>query len=312
MKHGVLLLVLLAIPGDAPAQTTQTTFEFHNSLWVNLHHTLYNQSWVARAGRPPDLAALSPAEVADWNEALKYYGVSLINHEFVEVGMGRINGALARAGNAASLGSPPELSKDLSAVLEKAAAIYRAHWWPDHERKNREWIAEATPLVGKYESALKPALVRAFDTAWQKGPIHVEMSYYVTGASAYTAIFPTLITVSSSSQRSVGPAMVEVLFHESSHALVVKARDELTKEAKSRKKDLPYPDLWHALLFYTNSEIVKKQIPELEPYPAKYGMWENTWPLALPVFEKDWKPFLEGNRNFHNAIKQVVDDLPKS
>lgn len=312
MKRCVLLLALLAIPGYALAQTAQTTFEFHNSLWVNLHHTLYNQAWVARAGSPPDLAALSPAEVDVWNEALKYYSVSLITHDFIEPAMGRINGALARAGNATSLGSPPELSKELSAVLDKAAPIYRAHWWPDHERRNREWIAEATPLVAKYESALKPALARAFDAAWQKGPIHVEMSYYVTNASAYTTLGPTLITVSASSQRTLGPAMVEVLFHESSHALVIKMRDEIAREETSRKKDLPYPDLWHALLFYTNSEIVKKQILELEPYPAKYGMWQNTWPLALPVFEKDWKPFLDGKGNFRNSLKQVVDDLLKS
>ena len=140
--------------------------------------------------------------------------------------------------------------------------------WQDHDRKNREWIAAATPLVAKHEAVLKPALTRAFDTPWEKHPIRVEM-IYVTNASAYTAIFPTLITVSSSSPRTAGPAMVEVLFHESSHALIVKARDELSKEARNRKTELPYPDLWHALLFYTNSEIVRKQLPELEPYANK-------------------------------------------
>jgi hypothetical protein len=305
MIQRTLLLFLLA------SQNSQTTFDFHSSFWVNLHHTLYNQAFVQRVGRAPDLSVLNPTEVAAWNEAVAYYGESVINHDFLESDMGRINAALARAGNATSLGTPHEITKDLAAILEKVAPIYRAHWWPDHDRKNREWIAAATPLVAKHEAVLKPALARAFDTPWEKRPIHVEMSYYVTNASAYTAIFPTLITVSSSSPRTVGPAMVEVLFHESSHALIVKARDELSKETRNRKTELPYPDFWHALLFYTNSEIVKKQLPELEPYANKYGMWQNNWPLALPVFEKDWRPFLIGKGNFREALKQIVADSAK-
>jgi hypothetical protein len=305
MIHRTLLLFFLAF------QNSQTTFDFHSSFWVNLHHTLYNQAYVQRAGRAPDLSALNPTEVGAWNEAVAYYGESVINHDFLESEMGRINAALARAGNATSLGRPLEITKDLATILEKVAPIYRAHWWPDHDRKNREWMATASPLVAKHEAVLKPALARAFDMPWEKHPIHVEMSYYVTNASAYTAIFPTLITVSSSSPRTVGPAMIEVLFHESSHALIVRAREELSKEARNRKTELPYPDFWHALLFYTNSEIVKKQLPELEPYANKYGMWQNNWPLALPVFEKDWRPFLAGKENFREALKQIVADSAK-
>src|ERR1700746_1402720 len=90
--------------------------------------------------------------------------------------------------------------------------------WPLRAMRRRlvgRWrLQNTSPLVAKHEAVLKPALARAFDTPWEKHPIHVEMSYYVTNASAYTAIFPTLITVSSSSSRTVGPAMIEVLFHE--------------------------------------------------------------------------------------------------
>jgi hypothetical protein len=305
MIHRSLLLVLLAVQGQ------QTTFEFHSSFWVNLHHTLYHHAFLAKNGISVNLSALSPSEAATWNEAVQYYGQNLITHDFLEAAMGRINTILARADNASTLGAPPELSKELAGILEKAAPVYRARWWPNHDRRNQEWIAAATPLVGKHEAVLKATLSRALDTQWQKSPIPVEMSYYVSNSAAYTAIFPTLITASSSSQRNVGPAMLEMLFHESGHALIVKARDELAKEAKSRKKEMPYTDLWHGLLFYTNSEIVKKQIPELEPYAEKYGFWQNNWPLALPVFEKDWKPVLEGKAHFRDALKQIVADLAK-
>jgi hypothetical protein len=229
MIQRTLLFLLFAFQGPA-----QSTFAFHSSFWVNLHHTLYNYAFIEKAGIVVDLSKLSPAEAAVWNEAVEYYGKSLINHQFLEARMGRINTALARAGDSPSLAAPQDIDKELNAILQKAAPIYRAHWWPDHDRKNREWIAAATPLVAKHEAVLKPALARALATPWEKGLIHVEMSYYVTNAAAYTAIFPTLITVSSSSQRNVGPAMVETLFHESGHALIVKARDEIAKEEKSR------------------------------------------------------------------------------
>jgi len=303
------LLVLLAQNGSG--QTTQTTFEFHNSVWVNLHHTLYNQASALKEGRQPDLAALTSAEAATWNQGLEYYSRGLINHSLLERSMTGINSALVASGNSAGIATSPLISPELTRVLEVTAPIYRAHWWVDHQKKNEEWIAAATPLVAMYEAALKPALARAFDTPWPKERVHVELSYYTTGNSAYTSLRPTLVTVSSWSQRNVGVAAVETLFHEAGHALVEKALNQIANEAKRRKKDLQYPDLWHALQFFTNSELIRRQIPDLEPYASKYGLWENAWPLALPVLDKDWKPFLDGKGNFRDAIRQVVADSLK-
>jgi len=306
---GFLFAAILLIPFPAWGQTTQSTFDFHSGIWLNLHHTLYNQAIGIKSGRLPNLSSLPAPETNAWNQALEYYGRSLANHDLLEPSMGRINQALALAGNAPTL-QAPELSKDLARILESAAPIYRARWWADHDGKNREWISSVSPLIAKYENALKPALSHAYDTPWPKVPIRVEMSYYVPGNSAYTAVDPTLITVSSSSQRNSGPSALENIFHETSHALVQKAFAEIAKDEKSLKKELKYRDLWHALIFYTAGELVKKQVPELEPYAAKYGLWESSWPQILPVMEKDWKPFLEGKSAFKDAIKQLVVDAP--
>src|SRR6185436_1319281 len=119
-----------------------------------------------------------------------------------------------------------------------------------------------------------------------KGPVRVEVSYYVTGNSAYTAVEPTLITVSSGSQRNQGPAALENVFHEAGHALVQKTFAEIAKDEKSQKKDLKHRDLWHALMFYTTGELVGKQVPELEPYATKYSLWESSWQGLLPAMEK--------------------------
>lgn len=302
-----VVFAVLLLPRLAMGQTTQATFEFHSGVWVNLHHTLYNQAVVSKTGTLPNLSALSPAETDVWNQALEFYRRSLVNHDLLELSMIRINHALALAGNASELQSPG-LSKDMDQILEAAAPIYRAHWWADHDGKNREWIVSATPWIAKYESALKPALSHAYDTPWHKGPIRVEVSYYVAGNAAYTSIEPALITISSRSDRNQDTAALENIFHEAGHALVQKVFSEIARNEKSQKKDLKYRDLWHAVMFYTTGELVRKHVQDLEPYAMKYGMWESNWPQVLPVLEKDWKPFLEGKGNFKDAIRQLVAD----
>jgi hypothetical protein len=166
------------------------------------------------------------------------------------------------------------------------------------------------PLIAKTEGALKPALAHAYDTPWPKTPIRVEVSYYVPGNAAYTSTEPTLITTSSRSERNQGPAALENIFHEAGHALIQKTFAEIAKNEKSQKKELKFRDLWHALMFYTTGELMRKQVPELEPYAMKYSLWESSWPQTLPVLEKDWKPFLEGDGAFKDAIKQLVADSP--
>jgi hypothetical protein len=120
-------------------EALQTTFEFHSGFWVNLHHTLYNQVAGKQAGRAPDLSALTPAETAVWNEALDYYERNFADHDWLEPSMVRVNVPLAMAGPAASLDAS-EIPEPVIQILEKAAPVYRAHWWPEHDRKNHEWI----------------------------------------------------------------------------------------------------------------------------------------------------------------------------
>jgi hypothetical protein len=304
-----LVVLLLLIDGAALAQPAQNTFEFHSDFWVNLHHTLYNTSAGKKAGRAPNLSGLTPVEIVTWNDAVGYYDQHLVDHDFLELPMIRINMALAGAGNEASLRGKG-LSAPLMCVLEEAAPTYRAHWWAEHDRKNHEWIDQVSPLIAKYESVLKPALAHAYHTPWPKGRMRVEMSYYTTGASAYTSLYPTLITISSWSQRNEGPAGLETIFHEAGHGLVQKIRPEISAAEKRTGRKLAHDDLWHAIMFYTTGTIVKQQVPEITPYAIKYGMWDHNWPDTLPILEQDWRPFLDGKSRFKEAIDRMVADLP--
>lgn len=297
-------LVLLA-PAAAVGENPQATFEFHNDFWVNLHHALYNFAFIRNAGVPLDLSALSPEETAVWNAALEYYSRDVIKHDFLDVEMTRINRSLALAGDAATL-KGAKIDQDLAAQLEKAAPIYRRHWWPGHQRRNQEWVERAAPLIARNEDALKPALARVYRMRWPKGRIRVEMSYYVTNAVAYTSLFPTLITVSSNSQRNQGDVALETIFHEAGHSLILKIRDDMAREAKKQKRTLPHPDLWHAVLFYINSEIVHERLPDTTPYPVKYGLWDNGWPNTLPLLQRYLRPVIDGQADLKPAIRHIV------
>jgi hypothetical protein len=132
------------------------------------------------------------------------------------------------------------------------------------------------------------------------------MSYYVTNGVAYTALGPTLITVSSNSQRNQGDAALETIFHEAGHSLIIKIRDEIATEAKKQKRILSHPDLWHAVLFYINSEIVHERLPETVPYPVKYGLWDNGWPNTLPLLQKYLRPVIDGKADLNQAIRRIV------
>jgi hypothetical protein len=266
----------------------QTTFDFHSGFWVNLHFVLYNMAAGKKDGREPNLSALNPAETAVWNDALRYYEANMIGHAFGELPMIKLNQGFAK-------GVP-------SPILEPAASIYRAHWWTEHDRKNREWIDEVTPLVAAHEDFLRTALARAYDMPWPKQRVHVEVSYYLTGASGYTSLRPTLTTVSSWSKRNAGAAGVETLFHEAGHAQMTRVQQAMKRVNRRPAHD----DLWHALMFYTTGELVRKCLPEVEPYAIKYGLWEQGWRGVYDVMVRHWKPFLDGQGTFREAIEGVV------
>src|SRR6185369_9945685 len=159
--------VLLAIGRLRGAE--QTTFEFHSSFWVNLHHVLYNQAAGRKDGRGPDFSGLSVGEAATWTAVLDYYGAQMATRELLDPAMTHINQALAAAGGGELRSGGRAIPAELAGVLQKAAPIYRARWWAAHDQKNREWIAQAEPLIAAHEAALRPAIARAYGTRWPKG-----------------------------------------------------------------------------------------------------------------------------------------------
>src|SRR5207253_1491030 len=84
--------------------------------------------------------ALSPAETADWNEALDYYGRYFADRPLHDFPMIVLSRGLALGGETLS-----RLPKPMQRIFEKAAPVYRAHWWPAHDRRNHERMDQLIP-----------------------------------------------------------------------------------------------------------------------------------------------------------------------
>jgi hypothetical protein len=92
-------------------------------------------------------------------------------------------------------------------------------------------------------------------------------------------------------ERHQGPAALESIFHEAGHALIFPPHRELRTALEEAGKP-GHDDLWHALLFFTAGEVVKRQ-----PGPD------------LPLLEKHWTAVLDGEVTPSERVKALVAAL---
>jgi hypothetical protein len=207
---------------------------------------------------------------------------------------------------------PPRLTQ----VLNAAAAVYRVHEWPEHDRANRRWIAAVSPLVREKGVELSERLAQIYQTRWPKQRIRVDVSAYANYAGAYTTIDPLRIIISSTDPRNQGPAALEVLFHEASNGIAEPVQLAINRECRQRDKAIPR-DLWHALVFYTTGEVIKPVMKgiggsangEYTPYAVREQLYKRGWDEYLKLLERFWQPYLDGNVSFDDAIAHMVSAL---
>ena len=86
-----------------------------------------------------------------------------------------IKEALRTAGERTSLDGLA-IDGSVRATLERLMPIYRKHWWPAHDRTNREWIAAVRPLIDRHGAAVNERMARAYDVAMPDNPVWVDVS----------------------------------------------------------------------------------------------------------------------------------------
>lgn len=214
--------------------------------------------------------------------------------------------------------SPEGLPGAVAQCLEKAAAVYRAHWWPAHQKANEQFIAGMEPRVEELGPAVIPQLEHFFGMSWQAQPLLVDVTYYVAEVGgAYTTEHPAHTTVASGREDNYGLRGLETLFHEGAHTLTDKMASALGEECERQKKGCA-ADLWHAAQFYIVGEVLKRRLAErgtagYVPYAYKFGLYERgNWPRYRPALERDMQPYLDGKVTLDQVITNLVRDIPSS
>lgn len=326
-------------------------FEFHSGFWVNLHHFLYHEARARQAARnsrdaaskssgpvlhqtPGSTVSLSAAEQKLWNEAINFY---IANHAMkdmqINLDLILLKDQLGDFEDCDELTGKKKSACDAGlpgkegVILESVAAIYRAHWWADHNRSNRRWVARVAPLVREQGVGLSERLAEIYQSKWPKEKIRVEVCAFANSAGAYTTLDPLHVTISSTDSRNQDSEALEVLFHESSHGLAQPVQNAINRECRQREKPIPR-NLWHALIFYTTREVLRPilegaasdtaspasaagQNSRLVPLPDELrdSLTQRGWEDYLHVLTTYWQPYLNGRVNFEDAIAHMVSSI---
>jgi hypothetical protein len=349
---GCLTALLLPAVRSCQAQEVESiygplpVFEFHSGFWVNLHHFLYHEARARSAAKdaakttgpvlkttPSSTVTLTPPEQKTWDQVVSYYIANYTGKDLlVNIDLMLLKNQLddfedcdellGRKKSRCDAGLPGNIGP----MLEAAAPIYRAHWWPDQDRANRRWVARVAPLVREQGVGLSERLADIYQTQWPREKIRVDVCAYANSAGAYTTLDPLRVTISSTDPRNQGPEALEVLFHEASHSIALPVQAAITRECKQRDKPIPR-NLWHALIFYTTGEVLRPLIKEEQaPKPDKGGgdsTAQNARPNVVPYALRDiltqrgweeyhlllvmyWQPYLDGKVNFGDAIAHLI------
>ncbi|MGB2627425.1 MAG: hypothetical protein WAK20_11605 [Candidatus Acidiferrum sp.] len=329
-------------------------FEFHSGFWVNLHHFLYQEARAKSAAKdalaaspaasapilkqsPGSTVTLNPTEQKIWDNAVEYYRE---NHSMkdlqINIDLILLKDQLGDFEDCDELTGKKKSTCDAGlpgkegAVLESVAPIYRAHWWADHNRANRRWVARVAPLVREQGVGLSQRLAEIYQSKWPKDKIRVDVCAYANAAGAYTTLDPLRVTISSLDPRNQGSEALEVLFHESSHGLALPVQNAIARECRQRDKPIPR-NLWHALIYYTTTEVLRPILqganseaftPALKsqgntgqkpgrpiPDELRENLSQRGWEDYLHLLTTFWQPYLDGRVTFEDAIAHMVSAL---
>jgi hypothetical protein len=243
----------------------------------------------------------------------------MVSHDLLfDSTMRNVDTVLGDAEGLESLSSGP-LDDGLRTQLEAAATLYRDHWWGLHNQANQFWISAVGPLVRQFGPLLVSQISQTYDTKWPEKSVRVDVTEYANWAGAYTFGNSRVHTlVSSFDPSNQGFAALEVLFHEATHGIVDENEGRLAVQiaAACKLNNVPVPeDLWHAVIFFTAGELVRRDLATVgvenyEPYADKNGLYVRVgWTRYESALQLFWIAHLNGTLSLDGAVSKVISAL---
>jgi hypothetical protein len=299
---------------DAAEVVQVRPWELHSSFWVSLHQTLIAD---AMRATPRRLATLSPEELAAWNEAVAAYRTAGGRGDMTFARpMIITSDALTQVADDAV---EPAFEAPLKDALVHAAPIYRRHWWTADDQANRFFIGYATAMVREVGEKLVRAHEAVYRTPWPER-VRVYIAPHGGPLGAYTMIGLSggvITTMSSRDSSYQGMRALEMLLHESSHAVVSPNQGTvgaaIAAAAKHHGVDPP-GDLWHAILFATSGELTRRLLAErgtANYVPYSEDLFTRAWSKYREPVEKHWFAYLDGQGTLETAIDTIVAAIPR-
>lgn len=319
---GLTLLAGQSIAADTPvAEVTQ--LRLYSSFWPNLHHFLWASAWAKRvAANPRSLSQATPLppgsdvqmtreEQATWDSAVAVYDREFANKNLLfDRGMTGIKLGLVDRDDTLT-GAP--FDDELKTLLLSAAPIYRKHWWPAHDAANRAWIAEAARRTEPHAARIIAKLTSLYGVPWFTAPVRVDIVRVAQFQGAYTSTIPTThIVVASADVSYAGYGSTEMLFHESSHGLILKVETAVNAALAASNKRAG--DLWHVVLFYIAGEVTRQQLAaagiEYKQYLYSTGLFDRAWPRFRAPIEQHVQPYIDGKSTLEQMAANLAAAIP--
>ena len=301
MSRSLVVLLAFAIAPMRPAAQPSVLFAFHSNAWLNLHHLVR----LSARGEPP-AAGLAEDESKTWAAGVDLYKPYGQRDLLFDAGMVDIKTALRGAEGKTNL-EGIAVDENLKATLERLMPIYQKHWWLEHDRTNRAWIAAVQPLLDRHGLAVSRAVARSYGVTWPTGSIPVDVSVAAGPNGAYTSV-PTHVTISSTDPGYQGFAALEMLFHEASHG-VSQLFQQVRQAAGGQNVSVP-PQLWHGVLFYTAGELTTRELRAhgivYTPYADERLYTKLCGAGCRDKIAEHWTPHLDGTRSSADALSSLV------
>lgn len=319
MRTFAFAVVALVAGACAPAASPHAlqrgpAFDFHTDPWVNLHQHIAAEAGLGWwRGKAPTCAcgrASDGSVLVDWAAAVTGYETALKGRDpTFDEGLQQTNLSLAVRGERAALPSE-KIDPHVAHLLAPLFPGYLQRGWPEDLAKDREWITAVTPLLARWGEGLATELAMRLDTSWPLLPVRVEVSRLAGSHGAYTSSPPILTTLSSEDPGYQGDAALEMLFHEASHGISGNLEHDLDLAFLAEGKSAP-ADLYHAIIFYTAGELVRRRLgPSYVPYAYKQGVYtRGEWPRLEVAMREQWQPWLLGQTDLRSTLTALAKAL---